>query len=180
VPAPPGETEGVLQYETRIAASPETVFQFFTDPAKLLQWMGTEAALDPRPGGICRINPVGRAVMSGAFLEVDPPRRLVFTWGWETELFATPPQSTLVEVSLTPEGEETVVRLVHRRLQPGALAFHRAGWEHYLPRLATAASGGELPTDPWRAQTVNLRELREAGVPLIPLLWKSLYKQILR
>jgi uncharacterized protein YndB with AHSA1/START domain len=169
MPVSPDETERVLEYETRIAASPETVFQFFTDPAKMVQWMGTDATLDPRPGGVCRINPTGRAVMSGEFLEVDPPRRLVFTWGWETELFATPPQSTLVEVSLAPEGEETVVRLAHRRLRPGALAFHRAGWEHYLPRLTTAASGGELPSDPWRALRVNLRELRRSGVPLLPL-----------
>jgi uncharacterized protein YndB with AHSA1/START domain len=169
MPAPPSETERVLEYETRIAARPETVFQFFTDPARMVQWMGTDATLDPRPGGVCRINPTGRAVMSGEFLEVDPPRRLVFTWGWETELFATPPQSTLVEVSLAYEGDETVVRLVHRRLQPGALAFHRAGWEHYLPRLTTAAAGGELQADPWRALTVNLRQLRRAGVPLRPL-----------
>jgi uncharacterized protein YndB with AHSA1/START domain len=90
MPAPPSETDAVLEYETRIVASPETVFQFFTDPAKMVQWMGTDATLDPRPGGVCRINPTGRAVMSGEFLEVDPPRRLLFTWGWETELFATP------------------------------------------------------------------------------------------
>jgi uncharacterized protein YndB with AHSA1/START domain len=176
MPAPPAGTERVLEYETRIAARPETVFQFFTDPARMVQWMGTNAALDPRPGGVCRINPTGRAVMSGEFLEVDPPRRLVFTWGWETELFATPPQSTLVEVSLTPEGEETLVRLVHRRLRPGALAFHRAGWEHYMPRLAIAAGGRELPADPWRALGTNLRQLRQAGVPLLPLLWRGLHK----
>jgi uncharacterized protein YndB with AHSA1/START domain len=170
MPAPPGETEQVLEYETRIAASPETVFQFFTDPAKMVQWMGTEATLDPRPGGICRVNPTGRGVMSGEFLEVEPPRRLVFSWGWETEWFSTPPQSTLVEVSLTPEGEETLVRLVHRRLPPGAHAFHRAGWEHYLPRLAIVAGGGEPSRDPWRALATNLRQLRQAGVPLRPLL----------
>jgi uncharacterized protein YndB with AHSA1/START domain len=142
------------------------VFEFFTDPAKMVQWMGTDATLDPRPGGVCRINPNGHAVMSGEFVEVDPPHRLVFTWGWETELFGTPPQSTIVEVSLTPEGEETVVRLVHRRLHTGALAFHRTGWEHYLPRLATAASGGEVAPDPWLDLTVNLKDLREAGVLL--------------
>jgi uncharacterized protein YndB with AHSA1/START domain len=169
MPAPPSETDAVLEYETRIVASPETIFQFFTDPAKMVQWMGTDATLDPRPGGVCRINPTGRAVMSGEFLEVDPPRRLLFTWGWETELFATPAQSTLVEVSLTPDGEETLVRLIHRQLRPGALAFHRAGWEHYLPRLANAASGAELPADPWRRFVVNLRQLRQAGVPLLPL-----------
>ena len=176
MPASPDETERVLEYETRIAASPETVFQFFTDPAKMVQWMGTEATLDPRPGGVCRINPTGHAVMSGEFVEIDPPRRVVFTWGWETKLFATPAQSTLVEVLLTPEGDETLVRLAHRRLRPGALAFHRAGWEHYLPRLATAATGGEQPADPWRALMVNLRQLRDAGVPLLPLFRRGLHK----
>src|SRR3981189_353827 len=112
MPGPPSETDRVVEYETRVAASPETVFGYFTDPAKLVQWMGTEATLDPRPGGVCRVNPAGHGVMSGEFGEVDPPRRIVFSWGWETELFATPPQSTLVEVSLTRAGEDTIVRLV--------------------------------------------------------------------
>src|SRR5437660_52824 len=71
----------------------------------------------------------------GEFVAADPPRRSSFTWGWEEELFATPPQSTLVEVSLTPHDDHTVVRLAHRRLKPHAVALHRAGWEHYLPRL---------------------------------------------
>jgi uncharacterized protein YndB with AHSA1/START domain len=164
VPEAPGETERVLEYERRIAASPETVFAFFTDPAKMVRWMGTEAVLDPRPGGVCRINPAGHAVMSGEFLEVEPPRRIVFTWGWETKLFSTPPQSTVVEVSLTPDGEHTIVRLAHRRLQPGAVRFHQVGWEHYLPRLATAAAGGDPGGDPWRDFALNMRELREAGV----------------
>ena len=164
MPASPGGTDSVLEYETRIAASPETVFGFFTDPAKMVQWMGTEATLDPRPGGVCRINPAGHAVMLGEFVEVEPPRRIVFTWGWETEIFSTPPQSTTVEVSLIPDGAHTIVRLAHRRLRPGALPFHRAGWEHYLPRLATAASGGDPGLDPWRDFEVNMRELREAGV----------------
>ena len=164
MPAPPSETEGVLEYETRIAASPETVFGFFTDPAKIVQWMGTEATLDPRPGGVCRINPTGHAVMSGEFVEVESPRRLVFTWGWETDIFSTPAQSTIVEVSLTPDGADTIVRVAHRRLRTGAVAFHRAGWEHYLPRLATVASGGDPGVDPWRDFEVNMKELRDAGV----------------
>jgi uncharacterized protein YndB with AHSA1/START domain len=164
MPATPSETDSVLEYERRVAASPETVFGYFTDPAKMVQWMGTEATLDPRPGGVCRINPSGHAVMSGEFLEVDPPRRIVFTWGWETELFATPPQSTIVEVSLTPEGEDTVVRLAHRRLQPSAVAFHRAGWEHYLPRLAMIGAGADPGMDQWRDIAVATKQLRAAGV----------------
>jgi uncharacterized protein YndB with AHSA1/START domain len=164
MPATPSETDSVLEYETRVAARPETVFGYFTDPTKMVQWMGTEATLDPRPGGVCRVNPSGHAVMSGEFVEVDPPHRIVFTWGWETELFATPPQSTIVEVSLTPEGEDTVVRLAHRRLRPGAVAFHRAGWEHYLPRLALIAAGADPGIDQWRDLAVVIKQLRAAGV----------------
>ena len=163
MPAPRNETDNPLEYEMRIAASPETVFGYFTDPAKMVQWMGTEATLDPRPGGICRINPAGHAVMSGEFVEVDPPRRIVFTWGWEMQLFSTPPQSTLVEVSLTPDGHGTLLHLVHRRLESGAVAFHRAGWDHYLPRLTDAAAGRDPGADAWRDLSVSLQQLRDAG-----------------
>src|SRR5689334_11391901 len=139
----PDETDGVIKHEVRVEATPETVFAYFTDPTRMVEWMGTEATLDPRPGGICRINPTGHAAMLGEFVEVDPPHRIVFTWGWETQMFATPPQSTLVEVSLIPDGDETLVRLTHRRLRPDAVVFHQAGWDHYLPRLALVAAGAD-------------------------------------
>jgi uncharacterized protein YndB with AHSA1/START domain len=164
MPAEPSATEGLTEHRVRIAASPETVFAYFTDPAKMVQWMGTEATLDPRPGGVCRINPSGHAAMLGEYVEVDPPRRVVFTWGWEAEVFSTPPQSTLVEVSLVPDGEGTVVHLLHRRLQPEAVAVHRTGWEHYLPRLALVAEGTNAGPDPWHDFDAVLEQLRAAGV----------------
>jgi uncharacterized protein YndB with AHSA1/START domain len=157
-PAAPSATE-VVEHEIRVAASPETLFPYFTDPAQMVKWMGTEATLDPRPGGVCRVNPSGFAMASGHFVEVDPPRRVVFTWGWELGIFSTPPQSTLVEVSLVPDGEETVVRLVHSRLKPEAVGFHAFGWGHYLPRLATVASGGDPGPDPHRDPETVLRAL---------------------
>jgi len=56
---------------------------------------------------VCRVNPSGETALLGEFVEVNRPRRIVSTWDWETALFNTPPQSTLVEVSLTPQGEDT-------------------------------------------------------------------------
>ena len=162
--AGPSETDIVIEHQIRIAAAPETVFAYFTDPAKMVQWMGTEATLDPRPGGVCRINPSGQGAVLGQFVEVDPPRRVVFTWGWESEMFATPPQSTLVEVSLMPDGEGTIVQLTHRRLHARAVALHRAGWEHYLARLALVASGGDAGVDAWRDLEVLTQDLAAAGV----------------
>jgi uncharacterized protein YndB with AHSA1/START domain len=158
------ETEQIVEHEVRVAAGPDTVFDYFTDPAKMVQWMGTEATLDPRPGGACRINPSGQAAMLGEFVEVDRPRRIVFTWGWEMTLFQTPPQSTLVEVCLTPDGEDTVVRLTHRRLSPETVALHSAGWHHYLARLVRAASGSDPGRDPWRDLPLDAERLRAAGL----------------
>jgi uncharacterized protein YndB with AHSA1/START domain len=165
VPAPRSETDDVLEYEVRVAARPETVFAYFTDPAKMIQWMGTEATLDPRPGGICRINPTGALAMLGEFVEIDPPRRIVFTWGWEREMFATPPQSTVVEVSFTPDANGTIIHLAHRRLLPGAVRFHQAGWDHYLPRLAVVAAGGDPSRDPWQDPEKALRDLALSPSP---------------
>jgi len=165
-PARPSETDGLTEHEIRIAAAPEIVFAYFTDPAKMVQWMGTEATLDPRPGGVCRISPAGHEAMLGEYVEVDPPRRVAFTWGWESAIFATPPQSSLVEVSLTPDGGGTIVQLVHRRLHPQALAVHRAGWNHYLQRLALVATGADAGVDPWRSFETARRDLRAAGVSL--------------
>jgi len=126
VPAVPRETS-VVEYEVRVAARPETVFAYFTDPLKMVQWTGAEATLDPRPGGVCRIafqapqSRVGSVVMIGEFVEVDPYRRIVLTWGWERKLLATPPQSTLVEATFTPDGEDTILQVAQRRL-PAATA----------------------------------------------------------
>ena len=43
-----------LVREVFIEASPEVVFQFLVDPAKYVEWGGSEAVLDPRPGGTYR------------------------------------------------------------------------------------------------------------------------------
>lgn len=172
----PSETN-VVEHEVRIEASQETVFSYFTDPARMVQWMGAEATLDPRPGGIFRLtfeppeaffeyvsetfgsageqalhdkSLRGTNVVLGEFVEVEPYRRIVFTWGYERRLFALPPQSTVVEVSLVPDGDSTVLRVSHRRAPPAASAFHRAGWEHYLPRLGIVAAGGDPGPDPWQ------------------------------
>jgi uncharacterized protein YndB with AHSA1/START domain len=135
--------------EVRIAATPETVFGFFTDPDKLLRWMGTAAELDARPGGAYWINVNGADVARGAFVELVPHSRIVLTWGWDGTEAPVPPGSTTVEVTLTPDGNGTHLRLVHRGLALAEMRdAHRHGWQHYLARLATAAPGGEPGHDP--------------------------------
>jgi uncharacterized protein YndB with AHSA1/START domain len=69
--------------EIYIEAPLHVVFSFLIDPEKMVRWMGIEAEFDPKPGGINRLDPNGRDVIQGAYLEVVPDSRIVFTRGWE-------------------------------------------------------------------------------------------------
>ena len=138
----------VVEREVRIAARPETIFGFFTDPVRMLRWKGIEAELDPRPGGTYRVQINAQAIARGQYVAVEPHRRVVFTWGWEGEGQPVPPGSSTVEVTLTPDGDETVLRLTHRGLPAELRDVHGHGWDHFLSRLATAAAGGDPGPDP--------------------------------
>ena len=73
-----------------IGAPAADVFEAWTDPALLAQWLApgplvvTHASADPRPGGAYRIvavDPLGTEhVTEGEYREVSPPTRLVQTW----------------------------------------------------------------------------------------------------
>jgi uncharacterized protein YndB with AHSA1/START domain len=138
-----------IEREVRIAARPETIFAFFTDPAKIVRWKGIAATLDPRPGGVYRVDINGRDVARGEYVEVVPYSRVVFTWGWEGEGHPIPPGSSTVEITLVPDGDGTIVRLKHRDLPTEARASHADGWEPAGARRAVAAAGGAPGPDPW-------------------------------
>ncbi len=150
MPAPHSETN-LVEREIRIEAEPETVFQFFTDPERMVRWMGISATLDPRPGGTFSVNTMGDYFVEGEYVVVEPPHRVVFTWGYgffPAESNPLPPGSSTVEVDLVADGEATIVRLTHA--VPVELGdFHSMGWEHYLDRLGIAATGGDAGPDPF-------------------------------
>ncbi|MFV2039557.1 MAG: SRPBCC domain-containing protein [Acidimicrobiales bacterium] len=130
----------------RISAPPDAVFDYLVEPAKLMTWMGLEARIDPRPGGRFWLNITGNDRASGQYLEVDRPRRVSFTWGWEGSE-EVPPGSSTVTIDLTVEGDETLVELTHSGLPEALTDRHADGWVHYLSRLATAATGGDPGPD---------------------------------
>ena len=143
------ETGFVFEREIRIEASPETVFEFFTDPEKMKQWKGIEAELDPQPGGIYRVTVLPVAIATGEYVRIEPPTFVAFTWGWEGEAQPVPPGSSLVEVSLRADGDGTLLQLRHTGLPTQEMAEqHTQGWTHYLSRLQVAAAGGDPGPDP--------------------------------
>jgi uncharacterized protein YndB with AHSA1/START domain len=145
------EVAAVVEREIRIAARPETVFDFFVDPEKMVRWKGRRAELDPRPGGIYRVEINDQAIARGEYVEIEAPNRVVFTWGWEGQesgVHAVPPGSSRVEVELMPDGDGTIVRLRHLDLPEQSREIHGQGWDMYLGRLAAAAEGRDPGADP--------------------------------
>jgi uncharacterized protein YndB with AHSA1/START domain len=145
-------TEGiVVEREIAIAASPETVWELLTQEDEAVKWMGQSARFDLRPGGIYRVEVIPGNTARGEFVEIDPPHRLVYTWGWEPgSQSQVGPGSSTIEFELTPDGEGTLLRFRHSELpSEEAATSHGHGWDHYLGRLATVASGGDAGVDPW-------------------------------
>ncbi len=120
--------------EIYIEAEPETVFAYFTDVEKLVEWMGMEATLEPHTGGRFQVTINQERKVMGEYLELTPYSRIVVSWGWEGRE-DVPPGSSTVEITLTPNADGTLVRLRHYNLPETALPLHAKSWEHNLPRL---------------------------------------------
>jgi uncharacterized protein YndB with AHSA1/START domain len=127
-------TRSTLTATVRISAAPADVFPYFTDPALMIQWLGDWAELQPEPGGTFALD-MNKTPVRGAYVEVDPPRRVVFTWGVAGR-DSLPPGSTTVEVVLTAEGTETLVELFHHDLPSEVRGGHQDGWTTKLDQLA--------------------------------------------
>jgi len=151
-----GEADPVVK-EVLIDASPEEIFPYLVRADLYVLWMGLTAELDPRAGGIYRVDTNGRNVIRGEYLEVVQPRRVVFTFGFEEPGHPVPPGSTTVEIELVPQGPRTLLRLVHRRSPPERSERHREGWTHYLGRLTVVAAGGDPGKDAFADPGVSRR-----------------------
>jgi uncharacterized protein YndB with AHSA1/START domain len=133
----------LVEYEIPIAAPAEIVYRLLTTVDGLKRWIAADAAVEPEPGGELRWTHENGATMSGRFVELDPPRRLVFTYGWEGDLMGLPPEASTVEISLEERPGGTILRLSHRGIPPDVVEEHRRGWVYFLGRLRDAA-----PPDP--------------------------------
>ena len=91
-----------LVREVLIDATPETIFPLLTTAEGHLQWEGTEAEIDARPGGVYRVLVAGEHVGLGEYVEVVPNERVVFTFGWDMPGNPIRPGSTQVEITLDP------------------------------------------------------------------------------
>lgn len=134
-----------------IAAPPQVVFDYLTTNAGMTAWMGQYADLDPRPGGRFAVDIAGYPVR-GEYLVVEPPRRVVVSWGFPGSQ-DLPAGASTVEFVLTAVAAGTRVDLRHVDLPQTEVRGHAHGWTHFLPRLGAAGAGKETGADHWRPLT---------------------------
>jgi hypothetical protein len=112
--------------------------------------------LDAVPGGVFHLD-INGVPVRGRYLELDPPHRLLISWG-HAGSDRLPPGSSTVEITLTPTPGGIRVTVEHRDLPPGEAAQHAAGWPHFLARLTATATGRDPGPDPFAQTTAWTRD----------------------
>jgi uncharacterized protein YndB with AHSA1/START domain len=130
-----------------IEAAPDVVFGHLTTPDGMVAWMGQHADLDPIPGGSFSVDINGTPIR-GSYLEIDPPHRVVVSWGVAGSE-DHPPGSSRVEFTLVAHAGGTRVKVVHTGLPDGRTSMHAVGWRHFLERLDLASVGTDPGADSW-------------------------------
>lgn len=133
-----------LRLVRMVAASPERVFEVWTNPEHVKRWTcpdpsaGVDVEIDLRAGGryTIRMNVEGGPYTAcGTYREVDPPRRLVYTWGWKEEAHAMKAE-TVVTVDFVPVEGGTEIRLTHQGFPtPDDRDGHEEGWKICVGRF---------------------------------------------
>jgi len=140
-------TAPTVQIRRRVKAAAEEIFDLWTNPELMVRWMSPfpgavncKASCDLRPGGAFSLimsSAQASREVSGTYVEIDRPRKLVFTWIGPL----TNNVNTLVTVELNPRGDETDLVLTHERLPTSAIVEgHTRGWGHILDHLADAVA----------------------------------------
>lgn len=145
---PTDQPTTTIRIERTFRARAQDVFDAWTSVEVLRRWWHAEhdwetphAELDLRVGGAIRItmrdpyrdeNHGG----GGEFTEIDPPRRLAFTWTWDDD----PLTQQLVEVEFIDQGEQTTVVLTNSGIPAQAADGHVEGWQNSFDNLEAALS----------------------------------------
>ena len=150
-------TSGLILRMTRtFDAAPDRVFAAWTDAEQFGAWFGpvnmktVACEIDARVGGEWRLMGDGanipgarpldrvRPTVSGRYLEIDPPQRLVFTFAWhEKDDFSSPrSHETIVTILFRPVGEGTEMVFTQSIFTDQASHdAHNRGWTESLDKL---------------------------------------------
>jgi uncharacterized protein YndB with AHSA1/START domain len=147
-----------LTFERRLAHPVERVWRAVTDPAELGHWFPSGVSGDMTPGGRLTFDfPDGDMTLDGEVLELDPPRRVAFTFG-----------DDVLRIELDPADEGCVLRFTCLFDDAERASRDAAGWhvcldllEQHLGGTATQTPTSEATPD-WRAL---YEEYQRRGLP---------------
>ena len=122
-----------------IEAPPATVFKYFTDPARWAAWWGAGSTIDARPGGRVLMRYPDGTEVAGDVVEVTPPSRIVFTYGY---VKGTPiaPGGSRVTIRLEPAARGTRLHLAHAFAEAAVRDHHVQGWRYQLSLFANVVA----------------------------------------
>jgi uncharacterized protein YndB with AHSA1/START domain len=162
-----------LERTVDIGAPVAVVFEYFTDSALWATWWGTGSVIEARPGGRMLIRHGNGVEVTGEVLEVDPPRRIVFTYGYPAGAQLPKPGGSQITIALEPRGTSTRLHLRHIFAEVAPRDEHVQGWRYQLSVFATTIADrlharADETADAWFAAWSDPNQaMREATVARI-------------
>jgi uncharacterized protein YndB with AHSA1/START domain len=172
-----------LDRTVTIAARRETVFRYFTDSERFAAWWGKGSTIDPRPGGAVHIRFPGDVAAGGEVVEIAPPSRIVFSYGFESGK-PIPVGASRVTITLEEAAAGTIVKLRHELPNAEVRDEHVQGWRYQLSLFANIvakeahAGAGELADrffGCWRETDAEKRRLQLAEIAVPELAFRDPY-----
>ena len=166
-----------LERTLTIGARRETVFRFFTDPVRWAAWWGAGSTIDAHPSGRMLIRYPDGTEAVGEVIEVAPPERLVFTYGYAKGA-PIPPGGSLVTIVLEEHDLGTQLRFTHAFAEAPIRDAHVQGWRYQLSLFANVVAnevhaGAASLVDRWFAvwsepdagrRDSELRDIASSGI----------------
>jgi len=135
----PNELPFRLDRQIVIRARPETVFRYFTDSSRFAAWWGPGSMIDPEVGGKVFVRHPGAVEAAGEIVEIEPPRKIVFTYGYASGEPIGVGES-LVTITLAEHPEGTRLDLEHAFADGAARDHHVQGWRYQLSVFANVVA----------------------------------------
>jgi len=128
-----------LERKILISAKRSTVFRYFTDSKRFADWWGEGSTIEGRQGGSMRIRFPNGILVSGKILEIEPPKRIVFSYGFDSGK-PIPPEGSRVTIILEERSDGTQVTLRHEFSDATMRDEFIQGWRYQLALFANVAS----------------------------------------
>ena len=127
---------GVVRIEDRYDTGIDDLWSAIIDPDRLARWYGRVEG-DLRLGGEFRLFVDGSGWDGVGRVEAcEPPRRLQVRTKESAE-----PYEEVIEATLTPDGDQTILVIEARGMPLDKVAFYGAGWQLHAEDLAAYLAG---------------------------------------